>query len=200
MAQIVSYLFHPVFMPLLGIVVIFNSGVYVVEIPFEFKKFVFILVLLCTVVLPLTLIPALFLFKMVQNFRLDTRQERILPLIFTTVCFYLAYFLITKHSPVRLINLFLFACVVIVLLNLAVSIFWKISIHMAGIGGMVALISILAIAYVVDVSMILTLSILLSGLIATARLALRAHTPWQIAAGFMLGFLGTGGAMFPLLV
>lgn len=199
LARVLSYIFHPVFMPFIGVVVIFNSGIYIADIPFEFKRFVYALILLCMVILPLTLLPMLYILKVIQKITLDERQERIIPLIFTTLCFYLAYFLLAKYSPIKLINMFLLSGVLVVFGTLVISLFWKISIHMAGIGGIVALIFTIGIAYTVDMTTYLSLAFLVAGIIATSRLALQLHSIMQVVSGFLLGLLIVGGTMFQLL-
>ena len=88
-----------------------------------------------TVLLPLSILPGLLYFKHMQNYFIDERRERLVPLFFAAICYYIGYYLVTKLAPVRVINLFLFASTVVVLMILFVSLFWKISIHMAGICG-----------------------------------------------------------------
>jgi len=200
LARVFSYIFHPLFMPFLGVYIIFNSGIYVADIPFEFKKYIYTFVLLCTVVLPLTLISALYVLKMIQKFTLVERQERMIPLIFTVICYYIGYFLLSRYSPVKPINIFLFSSVLVVLTSLLISLFWKISIHMAGAGGIIALVLIIGIAYTSDMTMPLSLILLMGGVVATSRLALKAHSPAEIIAGFLLGFFLVGGTMFQLII
>lgn len=200
LARVFSYVFHPVFMPFLGVLIIFNSGIYIADIPFEFKKYIYTFVLLCTLILPLTLISALYLLKYIQKFTLQQGQERVIPLIFTTICYYLGYFLLSRYSPVKLINVFLFSSVLVVLTGLLISLFWKISIHMAGAGGITALVLIVGIGYSSDMTLPMSLILMMGGVIATSRLALRAHSPIEIIAGFLLGFLLVGGTMFRFLI
>ena len=198
-AKIVSYIFHPVFMPILGILVIFNSGIYVAEVPFEFKRFVYAIVFLCTAVLPLTIIPALYFLNMVQKITIDERRQRIIPLFFTSLSFYMAYFLIVKFSPIQLVNLFLLASVIVGFIILLISILWKVSIHMSGIGGITALIGILSVAYSADLAIYLSISLLMGGFIAAARLALNSHTILQLIAGYIVGLITVGAVMFKLI-
>jgi hypothetical protein len=199
LAKVVSCIFHPVLMPLLGVLLIFNSGIYVAEVPFEFKRFVYAMVILCTAVLPLTLLPALYLFKSVGRITLDEKQERIIPLFFTTVCFLMGYFMLARYSPVKLINLFLFSCVVVALVTLLISFFWKISLHMAGIGGLIAMIFVISLTYTVDMTVYLSVALLVAGIIASSRLALQKHSIWQVVAGFLVGFLFVSATMFDFI-
>ncbi len=72
-----------------------------------------------------------------------------------------------------------------------VNLWWKISAHMSGMGGLCG--SIFAASFVFHSNPVwLFISIiLLSGFVAWSRLELNAHTPGQLTAGFLVGCLGT---------
>ena len=77
--------------------------------------------------------------------------------------------------------------VVMSLINLK----WKISAHTAGIGGVIALIyqiHVLGLS-ALDLFWLLCLTIIVAGLIGTARLVLKQHDIWQVLAGAVVGFL-----------
>jgi membrane-associated phospholipid phosphatase len=67
--------------------------------------------------------------------------------------------------------------------------FWKISMHMTGIGGLCGSIVLCAIVWPVDLRLLLALLFVLSGAVGSARLIVNAHTPAQVTAGFFAGFL-----------
>jgi hypothetical protein len=83
---------------------------------------------------------------------------------------------------------------------LIISLFWKISLHSAGIGGITGLIIILSVAYSIDMTFFLSAAILISGLIITIRLVLNTHTVLQLVAGYVLGALAVIGLMLQLLL
>jgi len=197
-ANLISYLFHPIFMTILGVLIIFNSGIYISEIPAEYKRYILTIVFLCDILIPLTLIPALYLFKNIQHITLNERRERIIPLFFSTVCFYIGYYLVSRFAAIRVVNLFLFSGVVLLLVILLISVFWKISLHMAGLGGITGLILILSYSYVLDMTVFLSAAILISGIVGTARLALNSHSLLQIVTGYAAGLLIVFGFLMQL--
>ena len=199
LATITSYLLHPILMPVLGLVIILNSGIYSVELPGEFKNYLYLMTVLCCLVLPLSFLPVLIYFQHVKEITIGERRERLIPLFFTTICFYAGYFFISRFSPVKVINLFLLSSTFVVMLMLIISLFWKISIHSAGIGGITGLIIILSLTYSVDMTIFLSAAILISGIIFTARLVLNTHTLLQLVAGYLVGAVGVIGLMFQLL-
>lgn len=182
-----SFLFHPVFMPLIGLFIIFNSGIYSESIPVNYSRFLFLIVFLCNVLLPITIIPALIYLKHLDNFNMDEKRERLIPLFFTTICFYGGYYIIAKFSHSILINYFLLSATVIVFGLLLISIFWKISMHMAGIGGLTGLIIVLSTTYQIDMVLMLSVAILIAGTIATSRLAMNSHSIMEILSGYLFG-------------
>jgi len=185
--RLFSYLFHPVFMPVVGLLLIFHSGIYSGIIPANYTRYLFMIVILCNIILPVSIIPALIYLKYLDNIHIDERRERLLPMFFGTICYYGGYYIISKFSPSFLINTFLLASTIIVFCLLLVSFYWKISIHMAGIGGITGLIIILSVGFRIEMVVILCLSILVAGIIASSRLALGAHNILQILAGYILG-------------
>jgi hypothetical protein len=80
-------------------------------------------------------------------------------------------------------------CILALLGTLLISFRWKISIHMIGLGGLSAF--LLLMSYLQDVNLLyyLVSTLLASGLAASSRLFLNAHTPEQIYSGYFLGFL-----------
>ena len=191
-AHILSYIFHPVFMTLLGILIIFNSGIYISDIPPEYKRFIYSIVFLCNVLIPITILPAMYLFKNLQHVTLNERRERIIPLFFASICFYLGYYLVSRFSSITVIDQFLFSSVIVVLAILLISLFWKISLHMAGLGGISGLILMLSLIYTLDMTFYLSVLFLISGIVASARLVLKEHNLLQIATGYFTGFLIVG--------
>jgi membrane-associated phospholipid phosphatase len=69
-----------------------------------------------------------------------------------------------------------------------ISLRWKISNHMASIGGLTGALIALSLRLEINTSYILALVFLFAGLIGTARLILKKHNPLQIYAGYALGF------------
>ena len=74
------------------------------------------------------------------------------------------------------------------LITLLITIRFKISIHMVGMGGLMALIIFISFYLKVNLSFYLILAVLIAGITGTARLQLKAHNPVEVYSGFILGF------------
>jgi len=135
------------------------------------------------------------------NMELRERQQRPLPLLLAMCSFGAAAVLL--HSSAQtvdpLLRHMMSGMTLAILLTLLISLRWKISAHGVGVGGTVGL---LALLYGSNPSppllWWLTGSVVVAGAILQARLALGAHTPAQVRAGFALGVglvLGFGAGL-----
>jgi hypothetical protein len=188
-SKVVSYIFHPLIIPTLGILVLFNSGTYLSYLPFDMKKWMLVIVFLCTFIVPVAFIPYLIYQKLLWTVKMEIRSERYIPLVVSFVFNLFCYYLIQRIPAIPdVYSSFLLSSILAILLTLVVTVKYKISIHMVGAGGLVALIAYLAFNLKVDLQFYLAISIFLAGLIGTARLILKAHSPDQIYLGFLAGF------------
>jgi len=72
---------------------------------------------------------------------------------------------------------------------LIISYWWKISIHLVGIGGLIGFLIAFSLRLYTDVLLSLIIAILIAGMLASARLYSKAHKPLQVYSGFLLGFV-----------
>lgn len=187
-ATFVSYTAHPLIIPVLGLLVISNSGTYAADIDQQYKQFIYLSVFIFTLLLPAALIPLFYYFGLARNVHFNERRERLIPLYLTLIFYLAAYFLVRKLPVSVIYQRFLFGACISMLFLASISNFWKISIHLVGWGGLTGLILMLTLRFSTDLMLFLILSILISGFIASARLKLGAHTPLQVYSGFLLGF------------
>jgi len=73
-------------------------------------------------------------------------------------------------------------------LLLIISYWWKISLHMAGIGGLCALIFTFSIRFSTSLRSLFMAAICAAGILAFSRMKLKLHKPSQVYVGFLLGF------------
>lgn len=186
-ASIISTLLHPLLMPTIGVLVIFSTHSHVTFIPFEFRRLVTIIILVSTCILPLSILPLFIQLGVIKSIQMETAKERILPLLSTSIFFILGYFFLLKFQLPAFIPMFFLGTLFAVLLSMTISFFWKISIHMVGIGGLVGALSSMAIKYGVNTHAWILIAIIVAGILGSSRLILGAHTPKQVYAGFLLG-------------
>jgi len=183
-----SYILHPVFMPFIGVLIIFSIS-HLALMPFESKKAILSLIAIITVFFPLAIIPILYFQKTISGITMPSKQERLLPMFLTSVFYYFGYYILNKYSAHIFLQQYMLAVFISVILASLINIRWKISLHMIGIGGLLGLLSALAYLYGLHINWILMTTILLAGIIGTARLYLNEHNPSQVYSGFMMGYV-----------
>ena len=188
LAKGISILFHPLLVPTIGFLLLFQSGFYFSMLNWEVKKFILLIVFFTTCLLPLLTIGLLSM-----NERFDRTMgkstDRVLPLMLSAVYYYIGYYLLGRLPIFPVYKVFLIATVLVIILLMVVSLRWKISNHTASIGGLAGALLALSLRLQINTSEILALVFVAGGLVGTSRLLLKKHTPLQVYAGYALGFL-----------
>ncbi|MBI4947759.1 MAG: PAP2 family protein [Bacteroidetes bacterium] len=187
-ARIISYLFHPLLLPTFGLFLIFNldeAGLWISS-P-EMRLFLYAVTFSITFLLPLTNAFLLLKMKYISSLEMKTKEERKIPYLVAAI-FYSSesYFLMQWDVPV-LIKALMLGATLLVVSVLLINLFWKISTHMAGIGGLCGM--MIAISYRLQINLhpVLIALFIIAGLIAFSRLKLSAHDSAQVYVGFLLG-------------
>jgi membrane-associated phospholipid phosphatase len=187
-ARVISTVFHPVLVPTIGLVLLLNSGFYFSMLSWDAKRFVVFVVFFTTCILPLL---SLAIMALNPKFKITMPEgrDRVVPLLVSSVFYYLGFVLLSKVSAVPDFKLFMLATVMVIIVLLLISFKWKISNHMAAMGGLAGTIFALSFRSGVNPVYSILIVVLVSGLVGTARLILEKHNIWQILAGYGLGFL-----------
>lgn len=189
-SKVLSVIFHPMLIPTLGLFIIFNVGGHLTYLPIDHQRVVYLIVFLSTCVLPLTLVPLFMLLGVIKSVHMRERRERIIPTVFTGFFYLLGYFLLNRIPIVpSVVKGFMLATILVIAIALAITFFWKISMHMIGIGGLTGAVLALSVRFGIDTWLIFSSVLLISGLLGSSRLYLNAHTPYQVHVGYLLGGL-----------
>ncbi len=191
-SEIITYLFHPLLMPTYALIIMFNSNTHYSFLPFAAQRLIYILVFSTTFLLPVSIIPFLINLKIISSFGLEKSSERIIPLAITALFYYFGYYIIGRLpvSTLVFIKIIILASLILIVISLIITIKWKISAHLIGIGGLLASMFFYAVYFVANFSILLIIICLISGIVGYARLNLQVHTPAQVYIGFLTGFVG----------
>jgi len=198
LARSISLVFQPLAMPTLVFaffLFLMPDWVFQLALP---KIYVFLLVLLTTLVIPLISLLLMRLTKSISSFHMEKREERILPFTVISLYYVMTSYLFYLKVAVDYRMMFaLSVMTVCVVLLTGITFFWKISAHMIGVSGLLGIVMYFSIKYpsLEMVNYVLML-IIFTGAVASARLYLHAHTPGEIYAGFFLGFTLCFGAFY----
>ncbi len=190
LSKTLSTILHPMLIPTLGLFLIFNIGGHFSYLPIEHKRIIYLIVFVSTCMLPLVLMPLFLLLGVIKSIYMEERRERILPTVFTGMFFCLGYYFLSRIPIVpSFIQSFMLATIIAISLALLITLFWKVSMHMIGIGGLTGALLALSFRFGIDIWLLFSMALVLAGALGSARLYLNAHTPAQVHVGFLLGGL-----------
>ncbi len=199
LANLVSYIFHPVFMPVIMSILLYRlaatsfAGITVKEYGFKVIS-IFVSTLLIPVMVVLLLKPLGFL----KSIKMEDPKERIIPLIVTMTFTFWVYLVFKNTKEPLILRSFMLGNFWGVTGLFFATIFYKVSMHTAAAGAVLGLIIVLMIMSPVSMFIPLLIAIIIAGVIGTARLLLGSHTPFEIWAGYLLGVAVQVGAYFYL--
>lgn len=185
-ARIISMIFTPFYLPLVSLVALFIFS-YMSRLPLFYQLKVVTLVYLFTVFLPSILIHLYRRYQGWTTFQMGRKERRMVPYIIAIMCYFTCYYLMTvMRIPQFMANIVVTALAIQVVCAI-INIWWKICIHMAGIGGMAGALLAISLVFQFNPLWWLSVIILVAGLIGTARMILRQHSLRQIVGGFVVG-------------
>lgn len=189
-AQIISVLFHPLLVPSYALLVLTSlNSHFFLSMPPAYKYMLTAFVFLTTFVMPALILLILRKFNVIKSLEMPERQERVMPLMMVAAFFYLTYYLLKQSDQNTIITLFMIGATMLVLLCLIINYFTKISIHATSWGGFLGALLGFSLRFQVDLVVWILIVLFVSGMVGTARLLLRVHTPGQVYNGFILGIV-----------
>lgn len=192
---IVSYLFHPLFMPTLGIfIVMWNDPlIYLLFDSLQPWLSVIIAVFACTALLPLLFNWTLLKMGRISSLQTPNEQDRRLLICFTELGFLLAYLAFHNiPSAGRSIELFILGINISMVATILVNFVQKTSFHTTGMGGLLG--TVIGMAYYTRLNMMYWIggAILLACLVGYSRYRLKAHSTFELYLGYIIGILSLG--------
>ena len=187
-ARVFSTIFRPSYYPTVGTFILLGFT-YLSLFPMVYKLWLLALVYLFTYCLPAL---GVFIYRRIHGwsaYELRVRHKRAVPYIIN-ICSYLCLMHIfhVTHIPhflMAIVGISLLIQIVCVMVNL----WWKVSMHSAGAGGVIG--AIIAYSAIFDFNPIwwLSLAIFVSGCVMTSRMILRQHTLAQVLGGTFIGIV-----------
>jgi hypothetical protein len=189
-AKIISIIFHPLLMPVYGMVIIFSAPTLFGYLPFNVKKLLLLIILVNNVLLPLSLMPFFIHRKIISSWALNERKERNIPLIITSLLYATTSYIIFRFPIPLFLKSFIFATASLSVLVSLINLYWKISLHSVGAGALIGLVFLLSLKMLTSLEWYLISAILIAGLVLSSRLKLNNHNPVQVWIGLLTGFSG----------
>ena len=186
-SKIISYLLHPILMPIIVLYIGINNVDYFYLIFHNYSNTLYIIILTFTMVLPL--ISSILFVKSgrVESLEMRKRKERRGPLFISILIMIIGFpifYSIAKLSS-HLSAIYI-SSIILLFFSFLITIRWKISLHMLGVGGATG--TFIALNYIFGgIYYFVVLFFFLSGLLAFSRLDQKIHNESQVYVGFVLG-------------
>lgn len=190
-AKLISYIFHPLFIPIyVTYYLLYIQPYFFIGLSNADKLKKLMMIVISAGFFPAFTIFLLWRLKFVQSIQLKTQRERIIPYVAVNIFFFWVYYVSRNQveNPTPFIQ-FLFGVFIASAIALVANSFIKISMHAIGITGAVLFFIYLAIWSGMVLGFVISIVILLSGLVCTARLLLKEHTFYEIIWGAIIGII-----------
>ena len=186
--KVLSYLFHPLFIPIMG-----TLSYFVITpkySPRELQSGNILPIFIITVIIPIFIYFILRTLGVVSNIFLPKVGERKYPLLISLgLLLVIVIKVIPENFTIELYYFFLgliaatISCLLLLFLN------FKSSLHMNGMGTLLMFLIGLSIHFEINITIAISALTLAAGLVATARLYFQAHSRSEILIGFLIGMV-----------
>lgn len=188
-ARVLSYALHPLLMPTITLWLALELDSHLGYFLNEQARWVVLgMVGLMTIAFPLTSALLLMRAGLVSSLEMPRREERIAPFVMTLLYYGMTWYLLSRTPLHPMALALLGGAVIALLLTTLITLRWKVSAHMVGIGGLLGALTGLSMAHGLPMLHVIAAGIVLSGALGTARLLTSDHRPAQIYVGGAVGF------------
>ena len=188
-SSFISSLFQPLLMPVFSILLLF---VYTPHFSHAYaKQYWHILTpaIVFSFVVPGILIFAVYKMNLISDLSLKVRKERFIPYLIVLTSYVMMIIYYQRMGMPGWFLMLTSSSIFVILVAIFITIWWKISAHMFGVGGLLG--GVMAVSYFIEKSnpyLLLIFLFIMAGSVGTSRLILKRHTPAQVLGGFLLGF------------
>ena len=187
LAQFISVIAHPIFLPTWMFLILVSSGlcnIYNTNITIVFST-----IFVTTFVIPMIFMFILKKVGVIKSITMERREDRFIPLIIMVIFLYTTQTLFRDVTALGFFSFFIVCNIILCSIVFWINIYWKISLHAIGCGSLVSIIFILASISAEIFLPYLFASIIISGIVGSARLYLKSHSASQVYTGFAVGFI-----------
>ncbi|PZD78416.1 hypothetical protein [Mesonia sp. K7] len=186
--KIVSYLFHPLLMPLLATLFYFFYSPRFTPVPVRNAKILAISIL--TIFIPVVFYFLLKNLKIINSHELTTVAERKIPLLFLSIILLIINYFVMKDLTSSELYFYFRSYIYAVLIALFLIYFKvKVSLHMMAFTALTSFVILMSYLYEINLVYLIAILFFVMGLIASSRLHLQSHNLREILLGIVVGFL-----------
>jgi len=186
--KIISYVFHPLFVPIAGTLAYFV--ITPKYSPLELQSGNILPIFILTVIIPIIFYLILLNLGVVGSIFMPSVRERTYPVIIHIALLLMIVLKVIPNNYIAEIYYFFIGLIISALATLLLLFLkLKISMHLMGMGSLFMYLVCLSIHFEKNIIIGLSLFILATGLVATSRLYLKAHSKPEVLIGFFIGLI-----------
>lgn len=186
-AHIVSIIFTPFYLPLVGLILLFTLS-YMKMLPMRYRLEVLIMVYFFTILLPTFLIRFYRRHQGWTLIELGRRERRMVPYFISIMCYFSCIWLMEHMHIYHFIGSILMSALLVQMTCAICNVWWKISTHTAAIGGVAGALFGFSLIFGFNPVWWYCVVLVVAGILGSARMILRQHSLAQVMAGFAVGF------------
>ena len=186
LSLLISYIFHPLFVPMAGTVAYFL--VTPKYTPLEMQSGNILPVFILTIIVPIISFFILRNIGIVSSVFLMSTKERIYPLLISIAILLMIIIKVIPNNYTAELYYFFIgllastgSCLILLFLS------FKTSLHLVGMGSILMFLISLSIHFEMNIIVAISAFTFFTGLVATARLYLQAHSRAEILIGLLIG-------------
>jgi hypothetical protein len=191
LAHLLSYIFHPLFIPTYATAFLLYLDPYAFAgMSDKFKLFRLLSVLVNTAFIPAFSVFLMWRLKLIQSVFMRTQRERIIPYAASLIFYFWAWYVFHRQpdNPDAFTD-FLLGSFLAVCAAWFLNILFKVSMHAIAMGGFAIFFLLQAFSQQDMTGFYFSIAIVTAGLVCTARLIVSDHTTQEIYLGFFAGAL-----------
>lgn len=190
-AKIISYVFHPLFIPTYIFIFL------MFQFPTEFSgitlwklKMRFFGLFWFTAFFPAFIVFLLWRLKFSESIYLRTQKDRIIPFFVTMFFYWWMYYLSRNFTDQPIVlKFFYFGIFISTSFGVIINNYIKISLHAMAMGAASAAMVLFAFYYHIQITSAISITFLLTGIVCSSRLIASDHTNAEIYIGLFVGII-----------
>ncbi len=186
--KVISYLFHPLFIPVAGTYAYFL--ITPKYSPPEFEGGNILPIFILTVIIPIIFFLILKNMGLITSIFLPTVKERKYPYYISLALLLMVVYKVIPNNFIIELHYYFLGLIAATMSSLLLLFFkFKSSMHLMGMGSLFMFLVCLSVHFETNIIIALSLFILATGLVASSRLYLNAHSRAEVLIGFLIGLV-----------
>ena len=190
-AKIISFIFHPVFVP------VYVVGFLIYIHPYLFagfsgwnKSIAMIQAIVMFTFFPVVTVLLLKALKFINTIYLHTQKDRIIPFVACGIWYFWIWYVWHNlpEYPAAAVQ-FALAIFIAASMGLLANIYIKVSMHAISMGVMVTIILLLAFSQDISFGIYISIALFIAGLVCTSRFIVSDHTQKEVYVGLLVGVI-----------